>query len=252
MRIVSYNVNGLRARCKTGFNYSMIDLHADIICLQETKCTEAQGKACVKLRGFQMYFNNSKIKAGYSGTAIFTKVPPISITYGLSTLLDQEGRVIVAEYKHFYLVNCYTPNSNRGFERRAIWDEAFHEYVHKLHQSKPIVLCGDLNVISDTIDAYAPELVTNEGILGGYEVERTPFHNLLTQEHLIDSFRYLYPDKQDMYSWFRNYGDKKDNRGVRYDYFLVSDTLTSRIKDGYVDMRTYGSDHTPIVLDIVL
>lgn len=250
MKLISWNVNGLRAVYNKGFLDSFDLLDADVFCVQETKMQE--GQLDVDLKGFKNFFNYAE-KKGYSGTAIFTKIEPISVSYGIGIEKhDTEGRVITLEFEDFYLVNCYTPNAQRELTRleyRVEWENAFREYLKKLDDKKPVILCGDLNVAHNEIDLKNPK--TNVGNAGFTDEERREMTNLLN-EGFIDSFRYLYPEKQE-YSWWsymRNAREK--NIGWRIDYFIVSEKLKNNIKDAKIHPEIYGSDHCPVELDIDL
>lgn len=246
MKLISWNVNGLRAVYNKGFLDSFDALDADIFCIQETKMQEGQLE--VHLKGYKNFFNYAE-KKGYSGTAIFTKIEPKNVSYGIEIEKhDTEGRVITLEFEDFYLVNCYTPNAQRELTRleyRVEWENDFREYLKKLDKIKPVILCGDLNVAHNEIDLKNPK--TNIGNAGFTDEERMEMTNLL-KAGFIDSFRYLYPEKQE-YSWWsymRNAREK--NIGWRIDYFIVSNQLKDNIKDAKIHPEIYGSDHCPIEL----
>lgn len=249
MKLISWNVNGLRAAVTKGFYEFFKEIDADMFCVQETKLQE--GQIDLKPEGYEIYWN-SAVKKGYSGTAIFTKVKPMSIKYGIGIEEhDQEGRVITLEYEKFYLVNCYTPNSKRELERldyRMIWEDEFRKYLIKLNKKKPIILCGDLNVAHKEIDLKNP--TTNRHNAGFTDEERNKMTELLNSG-FIDSFRYLYPEKVGEYSWWSYmFHAREKNAGWRIDYFIVSETLKEKVKESKILTQIYGSDHCPVELDI--
>ncbi len=257
MRLISWNVNGFRAVVKKGFFESFDKLDADIFCLQEIKMKEAQlpeiKNLDEKLEGYHAYYNEAE-KAGYSGTAVFSKIEPISVTYGLGMdEHDDEGRVITLEYDDFYLVNCYTPNSKRGLERleyRQVWEDDFRNYLLELDSKKPVILCGDLNVAHKEIDLKNPS--TNRKSAGFTDEERAKMTELL-RAGFIDSFRYFYPDLEDEYSWWSYFRKSRDrNIGWRIDYFIVSEKLEDKLKDAKIHQDIFGSDHCPVELEINL
>ncbi len=244
---ISWNVNGLRACIKKGFLDAFEKLNADCFCLQETKLQPDQ--IDLNLPGYHQYWN-SAVKKGYSGTAIFTKTEPIQVSYGMGIEEhDQEGRIITAEFDTHYLVTCYTPNSKRALERldyRMIWEDDFRNYLKKLEERKPIVLCGDLNVAHKEIDLANP--ASNRKNAGFTDEERNKMTTLL-QAGFTDTFRYLYPDKTDAYSWWSYFAKSRErNIGWRIDYFLVSQSLNSRIKEARIHPEIEGSDHCPVEL----
>ncbi len=244
---ISWNVNGLRACIKKGFLDAFEKLNADCFCLQETKLQPDQ--IDLDLPGYHQYWN-SAVKKGYSGTAIFTKTEPIQVSYGMGIEEhDQEGRIITAEFDTHYLVTCYTPNSKRALERldyRMIWEDDFRNYLKKLEERKPIVLCGDLNVAHKEIDLANP--ASNRKNAGFTDEERNKMTTLL-QAGFTDTFRYLYPDKTDAYSWWSYFAKSRErNIGWRIDYFLVSQSLNSRIKEARIHPEIEGSDHCPVEL----
>lgn len=244
---ISWNVNGLRACIKKGFLDAFEKLNADCFCLQETKLQPDQ--IDLDLPGYHQYWN-SAVKKGYSGTAIFTKTEPIQVSYGMGIEEhDQEGRVITAEFDTHYLVTCYTPNSKRALERldyRMIWEDDFRNYLKKLEEKKPIVLCGDLNVAHKEIDLANP--ASNRKNAGFTDEERNKMTTLL-QAGFTDTFRYLYPDKTEAYSWWSYFAKSRErNIGWRIDYFLVSQSLNSRIKEARIHPEIEGSDHCPVEL----
>ena len=249
LKLISWNVNGLRAVVNKGFYEVFEELDADIFCIQETKMQE--GQLDISFAGYQQYFN-SAVKKGYSGTAVFTKSEPITVKYGIGIEEhDQEGRVITLEFEKFYLVNCYTPNAKRELERldyRMKWEEAFRKYLTNLDKVKPVILCGDLNVAHQEIDLKNPK--TNRGNAGFTDEERSQMTNLL-KSGFVDSFRYLYPTKVDSYSWWSYMGHAREkNIGWRIDYFIVSEKLKENIVEAKIHPDIVGSDHCPVELDI--
>ena len=249
MKLVSWNVNGLRAVWNKGFEDIFKNINADIFCIQETKMQE--GQLDVNFDGYYNYFN-SAIKKGYSGTAVFTKIKPIDVSYGIGIEEhDQEGRVITLEYKDFYLVNVYTPNSQRELVRlsyRQKWEDDFRAYLKKLDKKKPVILCGDLNVAHKEIDLKNPK--TNRKNAGFTDEEREKMTELL-DNGFVDTFRYLYPDKENCYTWWSYMMKAREkNVGWRIDYFIVSDRIKEEIEDAKILSEVYGSDHCPVELDI--
>ena len=249
MKLISWNVNGLRAVMNKGFKEFFESIDADAICLQETKLQEGQIEFAPE--GYHTYWN-SAVKKGYSGTVIFTKAKPINVTYGIGIEEhDQEGRVITAEYESFYLVDCYTPNSQRELTRldyRMKWEDDFRKYLEELNQKKPVILCGDLNVAHNEIDLKNPK--TNRHNAGFTDEERNKMTELLGAG-FTDSFRYLYPDKTDIYSWWSYmFHAREKNAGWRIDYFIVSDSIKDKIKESKILTEIMGSDHCPVELDI--
>lgn len=249
MKLISWNVNGLRAVINKGFIDFFKQIDADIFCIQETKMQEGQIELI--LDGYYQYFN-SAIKKGYSGTAVFTKEKPIDVTYGIGIEEhDQEGRIITAEYEKFYLVNCYTPNSKRELERleyRKIWEDEIRKYLKKLEETKPVIYCGDLNVAHEEIDLKNPK--TNHYSAGFTDEERNKMTELLNAG-FIDSFRYLYPEKENAYTWWSYMMKAREkNVGWRIDYFIISNSLKEKIEDSKIHSEVMGSDHCPIELDI--
>ena len=250
MKLISWNVNGLRAIYKKDFEGIFKDLNADIFCIQETKMQE--GQLDVKLDGYEKYFNYAQRK-GYSGTAIFTKIKPISVTFGIGIEEhDHEGRVITLEFENFYLVNCYTPNSGRELLRlpyRMEWEDAFRKYLKELDKVKPVIICGDLNVAHKEIDLKNPK--TNRQNAGFTDEEREKMTCLL-ENGFTDSFRKIYPDKENAYTWWSYMGHAREkNIGWRIDYFLVSNRLAKNIKDALIFPEIMGSDHCPVGLEIL-
>ena len=249
MKLVTWNVNGLRACMKKGFAQSMLALEPDVICLQETKME--QGQAEVDLPGYFEYWNSAE-KKGYSGTAVFTKTEPISVAYGMDVEKhDHEGRLITLEYPDFYLVNCYTPNAQDGLARidyRMEWEDDLLEYLKSLDRKKPVVYCGDLNVACEEIDLKNPK--TNRGNAGFSDQERSKIHRLL-ESGFSDAFRKLYPDRTGAYSWWSyRFNARANNAGWRIDYFVVSDRLMSRVEDVVIHSDIVGSDHCPVSIQL--
>ena len=249
MKLISWNVNGLRACITKGFEDFFKESDADMFCIQETKMQEDQAEE-IQYEGYHRYMN-SAVKKGYSGTMVFTKQEPISVTYGLGIEEhDQEGRIITLEYDKFYLVCCYTPNSKRELERldyRMIWEDEMLKYFKKLEETKPVVYCGDLNVAHEEIDIKNP--ATNHHSAGFTDEERNKFSVLLSNG-FIDTYRYLYPDKVE-YSWWSYMRQAREkNIGWRIDYFVVSEALKNYISDAKIHTEVLGSDHCPIELDL--
>jgi len=249
MKLISWNVNGLRAVLNKGFMDFFKEINADIFCVQETKMQEGQVE--IILEGYYQYWN-SAVKKGYSGTAIFTKQKPIQVSYGMGIEEhDQEGRIITLEFEKFYLVNCYTPNAQRELTRleyRMKWEDDFRNYLIRLNKVKPVILCGDLNVAHNEIDLKNPK--PNRGNAGFTDEERSQMTNLLNSG-FIDSFRFLYPDKSDCYSWWSYMGKAREkNIGWRIDYFIVSEKLKDNIEEAKIHPQIFGSDHCPVELDL--
>lgn len=247
MKLVSWNVNGLRAAIKKGFEEKLYELNPDIIGLQEIKLSEGQLE--LELNGYELYYNYAERK-GYSGTAVFTKIKPLSVSYGIGIEEhDNEGRVITLEFDDYYFVTCYTPNSKRALERlsyRVIWEDAFREYLNALDSKKPVILCGDLNVAHNEIDLANPD--TNHKSAGFSDEERQKFTELLASGY-IDTFRYFYPDKAEEYSWWSNFNKARErNIGWRIDYFVVSERLIEKVEDAKIHQSIMGSDHCPVEL----
>ncbi len=250
MRFISWNVNGLRAVVKKGFEDIFWSLDADFVCLQETKLQE--GQINLDLPGYESYWCYAE-KKGYSGTAIFTRRTPLSVSYNLGIPEhDSEGRVITLEYKDFYLVCVYTPNSQDGLRRldyRMSWEDDFRDYLCELDKSKPVIVCGDMNVAHEEIDLKNP--ATNHFNPGFSDEEREKFTELL-DAGFIDTFRSLYPDRTDAYSWWSyRAAARQRNVGWRIDYFVVSERLRGNIKDAYILPEVMGSDHCPVGLDML-
>ena len=251
MKLISWNVNGLRAAVTKGFLESFNELDADIFCLQETKLQPDQ--ISLELPGYEQYWN-SAVKKGYSGTAVFTRIKPLSVTNGIGIEEhDQEGRVITAEYENFYLVCCYTPNSQRELARleyRMAWEDAFRNYLLELDKKKPVILCGDLNVAHQEIDLKNPK--TNRKNAGFSDEERAKMTELL-ESGFTDTFRHLYPDAIEQYSWWSYMGKARErNTGWRIDYFITSKRLDDKIQEAKIHQQIFGSDHCPVELVIDL
>ncbi len=249
MKLISWNVNGIRACLNKGFAGSFKQLDADIFCLQETKCQPEQ--VDLEFEGYTSYWNSAE-KKGYSGTAIFTKQKPLNVTYGIGIQEhDKEGRVITLEFEKFYMVDIYTPNSKRELERldyRQVWEDEIRKYLLKLNETKPVIMCGDLNVAHEEIDLKNPK--TNRHNAGFTDEERKKMTELL-DAGFIDSFRYLYPDKENAYSWWSYMGHAREkNVGWRIDYFIVSKSIENEIKEATIYPEIIGSDHCPVGLEI--
>ena len=249
MKLVSWNVNGLRACWQKGFLDSMQSLDADMICLQEIKLQRHQ--FTFDMDGY-FAFTNHADKPGYSGTAIYTKKQPISVTYGIGVdEHDHEGRVITAEFEEFFLVCCYTPNSQNELKRlgyRMTWEDAFYDYLKGLEQKKGVILCGDLNVAHKEIDLKNPK--TNHMNAGFTDEERAKISRLL-DSGFIDTFRFFHPDEKDQYSWWSYIGGARSrNAGWRIDYFLASDCLKDKLQSASIHQSIMGSDHCPVSLEI--
>ena len=249
MKIVSWNVNGIRACINKGFNDFFKEADADIFCIQETKLQDEQAES-IEFEGYTKYIN-SAVKKGYSGTMIFTKQKPLNVTYDLGIEeFDKEGRIITLEYDKFFMVNCYTPNSKRELERldyRMKWEDEVRSYLKRLDDIKPVIYCGDLNVAHEEIDIKNPK--TNHFSAGFTDQEREKMTELLNSG-FIDTYRYLYPDKV-MYSWWSYMRQAREkNIGWRIDYIIVSDALKNNLKEADILTQVLGSDHCPISLDI--
>jgi exodeoxyribonuclease-3 len=249
MKFVSWNVNGIRACVTKGFLDYFKTVDADIFAIQESKLQE--GQIDLDLEGYHQYWNYAE-KKGYSGTAVFTKQQPLSVAYGIGIEEhDKEGRVIAAEYEDFYFVTVYTPNSKEELARldyRMVWEDEFRKYLKKLEEKKPVVLCGDLNVAHKEIDLKNPG--SNKRNAGFTDEERGKFTNLL-EAGFIDTFRYLYPDKEGAYSWWSyRFNARKNNAGWRIDYFVVSEALQDKIVESEIHAEVLGSDHCPVVLTV--
>ncbi len=249
MRLISWNVNGLRACMEKGFMDFFKEIDADIFCIQESKLQE--GQITMELPGYYQYWNYAE-KKGYSGTAIFSKKEPVSVTYGMNLAEhDTEGRVITLEFEDFYMVTVYTPNSQRELARldyRMAWEEAFRSYLNSLAEKKGVIVCGDMNVAHQEIDLKNPK--TNHKNAGFTDEEREKFTKLL-ESGFIDTFRYFYPDKEGIYSWWSYMRKAREkNAGWRIDYFCVSRSMEDRLKDAKIHSEIYGSDHCPVELII--
>ncbi len=247
MKLISWNVNGLRACMGKGFMDYFNAADADVFCLQETKLQEGQIE--MPLEGYFEYWNYAE-KKGYSGTAVFTKTKPLSVSYGIGKEEhDKEGRVITCEFERFYLVNCYTPNSKRELLRldyRMVWEDEMREYLNKLNKMKPVILCGDLNVAHKEIDLKNPK--TNHKNAGFTDEERGKLTELL-DSGFTDTFRYFYPDAEGRYSWWSYmFKAREKNAGWRIDYFIVSNDMESMIKSADIHSEIMGSDHCPVEL----
>lgn len=251
MKLISWNVNGIRACVKKGFLDYFQEVNADVFCLQETKMQEGQLE--LDLKGYHQYWH-SAVKKGYSGTAVFTKVEPNDVTYGLGTGLEEfesEGRVITLGYDNYHLVNVYTPNSKRDLARlgyRQEWEDIFRKYVKNLDQKKPVILCGDLNVAHREIDLKNPK---NNRKSAGFTDEERDKMTVLLGNGFVDTFRYFYPDKEDAYTWWSYMAKARDrNIGWRIDYFIVSEGMTPMLKDAVIHDQVLGSDHCPVELTL--
>lgn len=251
MKLISWNVNGLRACVGKGFLDYFKEQQADIFCLQETKLQEGQIE--LELDGYHQYWNYAE-KKGYSGTAIFTKEKPLSVHYGIGIEEhDKEGRVITLEFEKFYMITVYTPNSQEKLARldyRMKWEEDFKNYLLELDKKKPVIVCGDLNVAHKEIDLKNPK--TNRKNAGFSDEEREKMTKLL-ESGFVDSFRYFYPNKTDIYSWWSyRFSARAKNAGWRIDYFLVSDRIKENMKGAEIHTEILGSDHCPVLLNIDL
>lgn len=253
MKLISWNVNGLRAAVKKGFKDFFDDIDADIFCIQETKMQIDQLDKETKSI-FDNYYEywNSAVRKGYSGTAIFTKKEPISIKYGMGIEEhDNEGRLITLEFENFFIVDCYTPNSKRELERldyRMVWEDELRKYLKKLDKIKPVIYCGDLNVAHNEIDLKNAK--SNIGNCGFTYEERDKMTKLLSSG-FVDTYRYKYPTKDDKYTWWSYMGRARENNvGWRIDYFIVSDRIKNKINDVIIHDDILGSDHCPVELDI--
>lgn len=249
MKFISWNVNGLRACCDKGFREAFARLDADFFCLQETKMQA--GQLDLEFEGYHSYWNYAE-KKGYSGTAIFTKHEPLSVAYGIGKEEhDHEGRVITLEMPDFYMVTVYTPNSQDGLKRldyRMEWERDFQAYIRELDAKKPVVLCGDLNVAHKEIDLKNPK--TNRRNAGFTDEEREQFQNLL-DSGFTDSFRYFYPDMENIYSWWSyRFKAREKNAGWRIDYFVVSSRLEEKLQSVQIHTDIFGSDHCPVEVQI--
>lgn len=249
MKLISWNVNGLRAAVKHGFLDVFKELDADIFCIQETKLQEGQIE--LELPHYYQYWNYAE-KKGYSGTAIFTKKKPLTVRYGLGIEKhDREGRVITLEFEKFYVITCYTPNSQpklKRLEYRMAWDDAFRAYIDQLNQHKPVIFCGDLNVAHQEIDLKNDK--TNHKNAGFTDEERNKFTQLLNSG-FTDTYRYFYPSKEGVYSWWSyRFNARANNAGWRIDYFVSSKELDQKLTDAQIHTEIFGSDHCPVELDL--
>ena len=247
IKFISWNVNGIRACCDKGFREAFKQLDADFFCLQETKMQE--GQLDLQFEGYQSYWNYAE-KKGYSGTAIFTRHQPLSVSYGIGVEEhDHEGRVVTLEMENFYLVTVYVPNSQdelRRLDYRMTWEDAFLAYIKQLEAKKPVIFCGDLNVAHQEIDLKNPK--TNRRNAGFTDEERAKFTHLLSTG-FTDTFRYFYPDRKDIYSWWSyRFKAREKNAGGRIDYFVTSEALNDKLVDAKIHTEVYGSDHCPVEL----
>lgn len=247
IKFISWNVNGIRACCDKGFREAFKQLDADFFCLQETKMQE--GQLDLQFEGYQSYWNYAE-KKGYSGTAIFTRHQPLSVSYGIGVEEhDHEGRVVTLEMENFYLVTVYVPNSQdelRRLDYRMTWEDAFLAYIKRLEAKKPVIFCGDLNVAHQEIDLKNPK--ANRRNAGFTDEERAKFSHLLS-EGFTDTFRYFYPDRKDIYSWWSyRFKAREKNAGWRIDYFVTSEALNDKLVDAKIHTEVYGSDHCPVEL----
>lgn len=251
MKLISWNVNGLRACAGKGFEESFKALDADFFCLQETKMQA--GQLDLVFSGYESYWNYAD-KKGYSGTAIFTRQKPLNVSYGIGIdEHDHEGRVITLEMENFFLVTVYTPNSQDGLKRldyRMKWEDDFQAYLKGLDEKKPVIVCGDMNVAHEEIDLKNPK--TNRKNAGFTDEEREKFSQLL-EKGFVDTFRYFYPDKTEAYSWWSyRFHAREKNAGWRIDYFVVSERLADKLEGASIHNEVYGSDHCPVELTINL
>ncbi len=250
MKLISWNVNGLRACMQKGFMDYFKEADADFFCIQETKLQKGQ----IDFETDRYQYWNYAVRKGYSGTAVFAKKEPLSVSYGIGiSEHDQEGRVITLTYPSFHLVTVYTPNSQNELARldyRMQWEDAFLAYLKKLEEDRPVIFCGDLNVAHEEIDLKNPK--TNHHNAGFTDEERGKFSHLV-ESGFTDTYRYFYPDREGVYSWwsYRFHGREK-NAGWRIDYFCVSDCLRDKLQDAVIHTEVYGSDHCPVELDIDL
>ena len=249
MKMISWNVNGIRACMTKGFNDFFKAIDADIFSIQETKMQE--GQADLEIEGYYRFMSSAE-KKGYSGTLIYSKIKPLNVVYGIDGKYNDEGRLITLEYDKFYLVNSYTPNSQEELKRldyRMEYEDNLREYIVSLNQVKPVILCGDLNVAHEPIDLKNPK--SNERN-PGYSIEERTKMTMLLKSGFVDSFRYLYPEKVGYSWWSYRFQARQKNIGWRIDYFIVSEHLKNRIKDAFILPDVLGSDHCPIGLDILL
>lgn len=249
MKLISWNVNGLRACIKKGFMDFLASADADILCLQETKMQE--GQEIIETPGYHQFWCSAE-KKGYSGTLTLTKEKPLSVSYGIGIdIHDHEGRAVTAEFNDFYLVNFYVPNSQDQLKRldyRMQWEDDVRDYLSQLRKNKPVIVCGDMNVAAEEIDLKNPK--TNRKNAGFSDEEREKFRQLKASG-FIDTFRYFYPDLEGVYSWWSyRFNARKNNAGWRIDYFLVSEELVSRLSDAKILTDVMGSDHCPVALEL--
>ena len=249
MKLISWNVNGIRACLTKGFSDFFKQADADVFCLQETKCQQGQVK--LEFEGYKSYWNSAE-KKGYSGTAIFTRKKPINVIYGIGKEEhDKEGRVITLEFENYYIVTIYTPNSKKELERlasRTEWEDEIRKYLLHLNEKKPVIMCGDLNVAHKEIDLKNPK--TNRRNAGFTDEERNKMTELLNAG-FTDTFRYVYPEKTESYTWWSYIGQARTrNAGWRIDYFITSKQIEKKIKDAIIYSEIYGSDHCPVGLEI--
>ena len=252
MKLITWNVNGLRAASNKGFADSFKSLNGDIFCIQETKMQSKQAKqANIQFVGYRQYWNSADRK-GYSGTLVFSKLKPLKVTYGLDVEEhDKEGRVITLEYSEFYLVNVYVPDSQRELKRldyRMEWEDDFREYILGLDATKPVIICGDMNVAHNEIDLKNPKAYKNDA---GFSDEEREKMTTLLDSGFVDTYRYLYPDRTDAYTWWPyKFNARQSNIGWRRDYFIVSERLIDYVDDTIIHSNLYGSDHCPVELKI--
>ena len=251
MKLISWNVNGIRACVTKGFEDYFKEADADVFCIQESKLQAGQLE--LDLQGYHQYWNYAE-KKGYSGTAIFTKEEPMNVTYGIGVEEhDNEGRVITLEYDSFYMITVYTPNSQNELKRldyRMTWEDAFRDYLKGLSKKKSVIVCGDMNVAHNEIDLKNPK--TNHKNAGFTDEERAKMTELI-ESGFVDTFRYFYPEQTDIYSWWSyRFKAREKNAGWRIDYFLVSEDLKDRLEDAKIHTEVLGSDHCPVELDIAL
>jgi exodeoxyribonuclease-3 len=249
MKLISWNVNGLRAVVKKDFLSKIQNMDADVVCIQETKAQDDQVKeALADLQGYQVY-SSSAVRKGYSGTAVLTRVAPINVSFGLGIEEhDQEGRVVTVEYADFYLIDVYVPNSGSELARldyRGEWDKALFDYMKHLEQTKPVVICGDFNVAHEPIDIARPKENYNKA--AGYTQKEIDGMDRFIGGGFVDTFRHFYPDKKDTYSWWSyRFGAREKNIGWRIDYFLISQSLVPQLKEAFILNDVDGSDHCPV------
>ncbi|MBR2602996.1 MAG: exodeoxyribonuclease III [Clostridia bacterium] len=249
MKLVSWNVNGFRACVGKGFWDYFRNAEADFFCLQETKMQP--GQADMEAEGYHLYMNSAE-KKGYSGTAIFAKEPPMAVTYGIGEEEhDHEGRVITLEYPEYYVAAVYTPNSQRGLTRldyRMTWEDSWRKYLSGLDEKKPVIVCGDMNVAHKEIDLKNPKSNTQNA---GFTIQEREKMTALLEAGFVDTFRYLYPDRKDIYSWWSYmFHARENNAGWRIDYFLCSERVKEKIREATIETEVFGSDHCPVTLEM--